>query len=330
MSFPTKLADLSITAASNSPSGSDSIGTSLDDFLRIIQAFERSLFDISTVFCPTVGGTADVVTLAPATLATLTAYKAGQGVLWIASGANTTAVTVNVNSLGAIALKKNVSSDLVAGDIPSGAIVRAVYDGTNFQISGLYIPDGSITTAKIVNNAVTNAKAAQMGANTIKLNNTGSAANATDGTMAQLCAMINAFTGFTAGAGTVTGADSPLTAIQKIVGNITAITNAPWLYTSAEVSVVQGAPVTFAHGLGRQPVDYKVVFVCKTAELGYAIGDEYEIADFVDHDVGGARGVSANVTNVYGGGNSTFMVSRTTGSYVSYTASSWRMKAYAR
>lgn len=42
MSIPTKITDLSTTAASNSPAGSDSIGTSLDDYLRAIQAILRT------------------------------------------------------------------------------------------------------------------------------------------------------------------------------------------------------------------------------------------------------------------------------------------------
>jgi len=41
MAVPTKLTDLSATAASNSPSGSESIGSSLDDYLRGVQAVLR-------------------------------------------------------------------------------------------------------------------------------------------------------------------------------------------------------------------------------------------------------------------------------------------------
>jgi hypothetical protein len=41
MPVPSRLTDLSATAASNSPAGSDSIGTSLDDYLRGIQAAAR-------------------------------------------------------------------------------------------------------------------------------------------------------------------------------------------------------------------------------------------------------------------------------------------------
>lgn len=42
MAVPSTIADLSTTAASNSPSGSDSIGTSLDDFLRAIQSIVKN------------------------------------------------------------------------------------------------------------------------------------------------------------------------------------------------------------------------------------------------------------------------------------------------
>lgn len=62
------------------------------------------------------------------------AYAAGQTFRFISAGANTGAVTLNVNSLGAKAIKKDGTAALVAGDIPSGAVVEVVYDGTNFQL----------------------------------------------------------------------------------------------------------------------------------------------------------------------------------------------------
>jgi hypothetical protein len=42
MPVPSTIADLSTTAASNSPAGSDAIGTSLDDYLRAIQAIIKA------------------------------------------------------------------------------------------------------------------------------------------------------------------------------------------------------------------------------------------------------------------------------------------------
>lgn len=72
-----------------------------------------------------------VVTLVPA----LGSYIAGQVVVFKAANANTTASTLNVNGLGAIAIKKyDGATALVANDIKAGQIVAAVYDGTNFQM----------------------------------------------------------------------------------------------------------------------------------------------------------------------------------------------------
>ena len=78
-------------------------------------------------------GTADtaVVTLSPA----ITAYAAGQRITFKANAASTGAATVNVNTLGAKTLKKHNDQDIAAGDIESGSIVTAVYDGTNFQVT---------------------------------------------------------------------------------------------------------------------------------------------------------------------------------------------------
>jgi len=74
------------------------------------------------------------VTLSPAP----TAYTTGMVVHFYANTVNTGAATLNVNSLGAKTIKKNVSSDLSDGDIRAGQIIAVIYDGTNFQIlSGL-------------------------------------------------------------------------------------------------------------------------------------------------------------------------------------------------
>lgn len=74
----------------------------------------------------TSGGTANAqtVTLSPAP----SAYAAGMTVRFIAGATNTGAATLNVNSIGAIALKKGAgSTDVANGDIPAGAIVEVMY-----------------------------------------------------------------------------------------------------------------------------------------------------------------------------------------------------------
>lgn len=78
-----------------------------------------------------------VVTLSPVPLA----YNAGFAVRFKVDVGNTGAATLNVNGLGAVALVRPSGTALETGDITAGNVVTAVYDGTNFQISGL-VPSG--------------------------------------------------------------------------------------------------------------------------------------------------------------------------------------------
>jgi len=74
------------------------------------------------------------VTLTPAP----TAYVKGMVVNFKANTANTGAATLNVNSLGAVAIKKQGTIDVATGDILAGQLVTVIYDGTNFQMVNLH------------------------------------------------------------------------------------------------------------------------------------------------------------------------------------------------
>lgn len=64
------------------------------------------------------------------------AYHAGQTFRFKAGGTNTTAATLNVNSLGAKSIKRSDGATaLSAGDITSGGTYTVTYDGTNFVLS---------------------------------------------------------------------------------------------------------------------------------------------------------------------------------------------------
>lgn len=67
----------------------------------------------------------------------LGAYVAGGTYRFVSVGANTGAVTLNINSLGAKAITKNGTTALAAGDIISGALVTVTYDGTQFQLDNV-------------------------------------------------------------------------------------------------------------------------------------------------------------------------------------------------
>jgi hypothetical protein len=85
----------------------------------------------STTKLITVSGTDTITgTLSPA----LTAYTAGQMFYFVAGGANTGAVTLNIDGLGLRNMTREGSVALVAGDILSGEVCVVVYDGTRFQL----------------------------------------------------------------------------------------------------------------------------------------------------------------------------------------------------
>jgi hypothetical protein len=85
----------------------------------------------STTKLVTVSGTDTITgTMTPA----LTAYASGQMFYFVAGGANTGAVTLNIDGLGARNVTRHGSVALVAGDILSGEVCVVVYDGTRFQL----------------------------------------------------------------------------------------------------------------------------------------------------------------------------------------------------
>lgn len=65
----------------------------------------------------------------------MSAYATGQVFTFIASGTNTGATTLNINSIGAKAITKNGATALAAGDIVLGQAITVFYDGTQFQIN---------------------------------------------------------------------------------------------------------------------------------------------------------------------------------------------------
>ena len=107
----------------------------VNDSARAMMAAVASwyaLIDAGTVSGGSVGGTADAITLT--CLPTVSALAAGQRYLFKYTAAgNSGAVTLNVDGLGATALRyKDVA--LVSGDIATNDWVLAVYDGTRFQM----------------------------------------------------------------------------------------------------------------------------------------------------------------------------------------------------
>jgi hypothetical protein len=64
----------------------------------------------------------------------IASYSELRGVIVKFTNANTGASSLNLNSLGAISIKKDVSASLASGDLPANGEKILVFDGTNFQL----------------------------------------------------------------------------------------------------------------------------------------------------------------------------------------------------
>lgn len=99
--------------------------------LRTQYAVSGQVQDGTYEYLTSVSGT-DTIT-ATAALG-MNALATGSVFRFIAAGDNTGAVTLNINAIGAKNVYKSGTIALVAGDIPSGAAIQVLYDGTQFQL----------------------------------------------------------------------------------------------------------------------------------------------------------------------------------------------------
>jgi hypothetical protein len=132
----------------------------------------RGLLEITPSWGGTAGGTANAPTIS--LNPPITAYTAGQEFEFISNAAaNTGAVTIDVNGLGAVAVNKGDGTvPLAAGDIPASHVITVRYDGTRFRLTSpvpYALVDASVTTGKIADAAVTTGKIADAAVTTAKL-----------------------------------------------------------------------------------------------------------------------------------------------------------------
>jgi hypothetical protein len=82
------------------------------------------------------------------TIPTVSSLVTGQAYSVKFPNASTSAVTLNVNSLGATPITDNAGNQFGAGSIPAGAVLDLIYDGTNFQSVGSS-SGGAVTTLDV-------------------------------------------------------------------------------------------------------------------------------------------------------------------------------------
>lgn len=128
---------LTVTRAQESTSATTK-NTASKTYKMILGATAKTITDIQTAVqsgSMVYAADAEVSDTYVITLAPVPASLAiGMLITFKANTANTGAATLNVNSLGAITIKKLHDQDLATGDIEAGQLVTVVYDGTNFQM----------------------------------------------------------------------------------------------------------------------------------------------------------------------------------------------------
>ena len=114
------------------------------DYARADQVQDGTFCTLSSV-----SGADTITATAPVSMA---AYVAGQQFAFVSAGANTGAVTLNINSIGAKAVTKRGATALTASDIASGESCVVQYDGTQFQLIGVptQVAAASSTVAGVV------------------------------------------------------------------------------------------------------------------------------------------------------------------------------------
>lgn len=86
----------------------------------------------------TSSGTVDAYALT--TGDSLTSVAEGTGFIFKSLGANTGAVTINIDGIGAVALKKKGGAALTGGELPAvGGMIEVINDGTDYELKS---PDG--------------------------------------------------------------------------------------------------------------------------------------------------------------------------------------------
>lgn len=103
-------------------------------------------------------------------------------------------------------------------------------------------------------------------------------------------------------------------------------------FTSAEQSIPTGNTVlSVSHGLGRVPADFRCILRCKTAELGFSVGDEIDAASINDQVNSVPVEIWANATSCKFVAQSSTM--RTTAANATglqnMTSANWRIVFYA-
>ena len=301
-------------------------------------------------------GTANAiaVTLAPVP----TAYAAGMVVRFqTGAAANTGAVTLNVNGLGALPLYNPAGLQLSTGDLPANSLVEALCNVSQFQVIGV-VAVKAVNTYQLSEPAragvVAYDGAATFAGNAYAMNPLDSSTAVAF--TALYDGMLVRFKAAGANTGAATLAVNGLTthplvdsggnaliggeiANGQIVLAVYDLANTRWAMLGLRkhfISVPAALPgnsgvLTLAHGLGGKPSKVRTVLICLTSNLDYAPGDEVDImAAQISSQIPWA--VRCDATNIYisqQNSSSVALIPASGGNQNTIANGSWNLKVYA-
>jgi hypothetical protein len=146
MTVPTTFEELSATASANPPDGGADGPNSLDNHQRQMYAFVRqtaeNVRDGEWTYLTGAAGADTITITGPLDMDT---YVTGQRFHFNSAAANTGAVTLNINSIGAADLQRVPGTALAAGEIPNNYVVEVVYISPRFRLLNAYPREGTWT-----------------------------------------------------------------------------------------------------------------------------------------------------------------------------------------
>lgn len=105
------------------------------NYLALVDAEVEWLASVSCGWLTNIAGTGDAITATSDTsvVAAITAYSRAMTWFYVPTAANTTAATINIDGLGAKAIKDKFGAALQGAELAIGGCYPLVFDGTNFR-----------------------------------------------------------------------------------------------------------------------------------------------------------------------------------------------------
>jgi len=102
-------------------------------------------------------------------------------------------------------------------------------------------------------------------------------------------------------------------------------------YESPEQTITVGGTLTLAHGLGVAPKLFQALIICKTVDIGYAVGDVLFMSNDISSSVADSYGSAftyngtTNIDVKFGSGGGYHVPNKGTGGGANITVANWRL-----